>query len=154
MQVFSSCREWGLLFTAMRGLLISVAAAVAAYNSGAQAQELWRSGLVARQHVGSSQTRYWTHVPCISSWILNHRTTTEVPGFSSSSRKELYLLYSSSLNSLLQHHYRLSDSASALPGLGPNSLQIAALIVLVLKSHSQQTAADFSRGMMTRQVDF
>ena len=36
-------------------------------------------GLVAPQHVGSSQTRDQTHVPCIDKQILNHCATREVP---------------------------------------------------------------------------
>ena len=28
----------------------------------------------------SSPTKDWTHVPCIAKWILNHWTTSEVPG--------------------------------------------------------------------------
>ena len=36
-------------------------------------------GLVAPQHMGSSQTRDQTHVPCITRWILNHWTTREIP---------------------------------------------------------------------------
>ena len=35
-------------------------------------------GLVALQHVGSSQTRDQTRVPCIGRWILNHCATREV----------------------------------------------------------------------------
>ena len=35
-------------------------------------------GLVALQHVGSSQTRDQTHVPCIGRLILNHWTTRAV----------------------------------------------------------------------------
>ena len=45
---------------------------------GAQAQELWCMGLVALQHVESSQIRDWTHVPSIGRWILYHWTTREV----------------------------------------------------------------------------
>ena len=41
-------------------------------------QELWRTGLVAPRHVGSSQTRDRTYVPCISRQILNHWTTREL----------------------------------------------------------------------------
>ena len=37
------------------------------------------TGLVALQHVGSSQTRDRTHVSCIGSWILYHRATREAP---------------------------------------------------------------------------
>ena len=36
-------------------------------------------GLAAPQHVGSSQTRAQTHVPCIGRQILNHCATREAP---------------------------------------------------------------------------
>ena len=49
-------------------------------GSRAQAQQLWRTGLVAPLHVGYSQTRDRTCVPCIGRWILNHCATREVPG--------------------------------------------------------------------------
>ena len=39
------------------------------------------SGLVASRHVGSSQTRDRTPVPCIGRQILNHWTTRETPLF-------------------------------------------------------------------------
>ena len=38
-------------------------------------------GLVAPRHVGSSQTRARTHVPCIGRQILNHCATREAQGF-------------------------------------------------------------------------
>ena len=38
----------------------------------AQAQQLWLTGLVAPRHVGSSQPRARTRVPCIGRQILNH----------------------------------------------------------------------------------
>ena len=41
-------------------------------------QQLWHRGLAALWHVGSSQTRDQTHVPCIDRQILNHWTTREV----------------------------------------------------------------------------
>ena len=47
-------------------------------GSRAQAQQLWHTGLVTPWHVGSSQTRAGTHVPCIGRRILKHCTTTEV----------------------------------------------------------------------------
>ena len=47
-------------------------------GSRAQAQKLWRMGLVALWHVGSSQTRDRTRVPCIGRRILKHCTTREV----------------------------------------------------------------------------
>ena len=37
------------------------------------------SGLGGPWHVGSSQARDWTHVPCPGRRILNHWTTREVP---------------------------------------------------------------------------
>ena len=43
-----------------------------------QAQNLRRSGLVAQWHVGSSQTRDRTLVPCIGRQIPTHCTTREV----------------------------------------------------------------------------
>ena len=45
----------------------------------AQAQQLWPTGPVAPRHVGSSQTRARTRVPCISRQILNHCATREAP---------------------------------------------------------------------------
>ena len=39
---------------------------------GAQAQQLTYTGLVAPWHVGTSQTRDRTHVPCIGRRILYH----------------------------------------------------------------------------------
>ena len=47
-------------------------------GSRAQAQESY-TGLGALQHVGSSRTRDWTHVPCIGRWILNYWATRAVP---------------------------------------------------------------------------
>ena len=44
-----------------------------------QAQQLWLTGLVAPRHVGSSQTRARTRVPCIGRQILNHCATREAP---------------------------------------------------------------------------
>ena len=49
-------------------------------SRGAWAQQLWRMGLVALRHVGSSRTRARTHVPCIDRRILNHCATREAPG--------------------------------------------------------------------------
>ena len=43
----------------------------------AQAQQLWLTGPVAPQHVGSSQTRARTRVPCIGRQTLNHCATRE-----------------------------------------------------------------------------
>ena len=41
-------------------------------GSRAQAWQLWLTGLVAPQHVGSSPIRDQTHVSCIGRWILHH----------------------------------------------------------------------------------
>ena len=46
-------------------------------GSRVQAQQLLCMGLVAPRHVGSSQTRAQTHVPCIDRRILNHCATRE-----------------------------------------------------------------------------
>ena len=43
----------------------------------AQAQQLWLMGPVAPRHVGSSQTRARTRVPCIGRQTLNHCATRE-----------------------------------------------------------------------------
>ena len=43
----------------------------------AQAQQLWLTGPVAPRHVGFSQTRAQTRVPCIGRQILNHCATRE-----------------------------------------------------------------------------
>ena len=40
---------------------------------------MWHTGLVALQHVGSSQTRARTCVPCLGRRILNHCATRETP---------------------------------------------------------------------------
>ena len=50
-------------------------------GSRAQNQQLWRMGLVALQHIGSSRTRDRTRVPCIGRRILNHCTTMEAPRY-------------------------------------------------------------------------
>ena len=96
-RAFSSCGERGLLFVVVLGLLIAVASLVAEHGlqvhgfsscgswaqqlwlagSRVQAQQLWRTGLVAPRHVGSSRTRVQTLVPCIGRRILNHCATRE-----------------------------------------------------------------------------
>ena len=77
-KAFSSCGKWGPLFIAVRGAPhhrgLSCCGAQA---PDAQAQQLWLTGLVAPRHVGSSQTRARTSVPCIGRQILNHCATRE-----------------------------------------------------------------------------
>ena len=63
------CRAWALG---------SGASVVWLAGSRVQAQYLWRVGLVALRHVGSSQTRHQTRVPCIGRRILNHCAAREV----------------------------------------------------------------------------
>ena len=46
-------------------------------GSRTQAQQLWHTGLAAPRHVGSSQTRARTRVPCIGRQIRNHCATRE-----------------------------------------------------------------------------
>ena len=47
----------------------------------AQAQQLWLTGPAAPRHVGSSQTRARTRVPCIGRQTLNHCATRKAPLF-------------------------------------------------------------------------
>ena len=47
----------------------------------AQAQQLWLTGRVAPRHVGSSQTRARTRVPCIGRQTPNHCATREAPDY-------------------------------------------------------------------------
>ena len=72
---FSCCRAWALGVWAS----VVVARVFSSCGSGSrvQAQQLWCMGLVAPWHVGSSQTRAQTHVPCIGRRILNHCATRE-----------------------------------------------------------------------------
>ena len=80
-RAFSSCGKWGPLFIAVRGPLTIAASRCRAQAPDAQAQQLWLTGLVAPRHVGSSQTRARTCVPCIGRQILNHCATREaLPG--------------------------------------------------------------------------
>ena len=50
-----------------------------AQTPDAHAQQLWLMGPVAPRHVGSSQTRARTRVPCIGRQTLNHCATWEAP---------------------------------------------------------------------------
>ena len=78
-RAFSSCGKWGSLFIAVRGPLTIAASRCGAQTPDAQAQQLWLTGLIAPWHVGSSQTRARTRVPCIGRQILNHCATREAP---------------------------------------------------------------------------
>ena len=59
----------------------SVVVARGLSSCGTQAQQLWCTALVAPRHVGSSQTRARTRVPCIGRQILNHCATREAPQY-------------------------------------------------------------------------
>ena len=54
----------------------------------AQAQQLWLTGPAAPRHVGSSQTRARTRVPCIARQTLNHCATREA------AQKQVFILIS------------------------------------------------------------
>ena len=57
-------------------------------------------GPVAPQHVGSSQTRARTRVPCIGRWILNHCATREAPNGPGFANLQLWSTAHPSLSSL------------------------------------------------------
>ena len=130
-RAFSSCGERGLLFVAVRGLLIVVASLVAEHRlqvrglqqlwlagSRVQAQQLSRTGLVAPRHVGSSPTRAQTHVPCIGRRIVNHCATREV---------------SSKLNVSLLEGWTNALSQSSLFGISSSQEVVSCLICPALK---------------------
>ena len=81
-RAFSSCGDWGA--TLHRGAWASHYCGLfccGAQAPDAQAQSLWLTGPVAPRHVGSSQTRARTRVPCIGRPILNRCTTREALDF-------------------------------------------------------------------------
>ena len=79
-RAFSSCGKWGPLLIVVCGPLTIAASRCRAQAPDAQAQQLWLTGPVAPRHVGSSQTRARTHVPCIGRQTLNHCATREAQG--------------------------------------------------------------------------
>ena len=78
-RAFSSCGKRGPLLIAVRGPLTIAASRCRAQAPDAQAQWLWLTGRVAPRHVGSSQTRARTRVPCIGRQTPNHCATREAP---------------------------------------------------------------------------
>ena len=68
----------------------------------AQAQQLWRMGLAAPRHVGSSQARARTRVPCIGRQTLNHCATREAPPFYFLFLR-VWLLYLPHLSGIIQY---------------------------------------------------
>ena len=65
-------------------------------------------GLVDPQHVGSSQTRAQTRVPCIGRWILNHCTIREV---------QFLIVWLICVLVCFSLDISCMDKSSALPGL-------------------------------------
>ena len=78
-RAFSSCGKRGPLLIAVRGPLTVTASYCGAQAPDAQAQQLWLTGPSAPRHVGSSQTRARTRVPCTGRQTLNHCATREAP---------------------------------------------------------------------------
>ena len=75
----SSCSERGPLFIAVRGPLTVTASLVVEHRLQTRRLSSCVTGPAAPRHVGSSQTRARTHVPCIGRQILNHCATREAP---------------------------------------------------------------------------
>ena len=65
------CDSWGRKESDTTEPLIWSDLLLCSTDSRAQAQQLWCMGLVAQQHVRSSQTGDQTHLSCIGRWILN-----------------------------------------------------------------------------------
>ena len=78
-RAFSSCGKWGPLLIAVRGPFTIGLSCCGAQVPDAQAQQLWLTGPVGPRHVGSSQTRARTRVPCTGRQFLNHCATREAP---------------------------------------------------------------------------
>ena len=75
--VASLVSEHGLQGTQASVIAACRLSSCASWSLRAQSQQLWHTGLVAQQHVGFSQARNQTNVPCIAKWILNHQGTRE-----------------------------------------------------------------------------
>ena len=79
-RAFSSCGERGPLFIAVRGPLTVAASLVVEHRlQTRRLSNCGSRGPVAPRHVGSSQTRARTRVPCIGRQTLNHCATREAP---------------------------------------------------------------------------
>ena len=79
----SQCR--GFSCCGARALCVQASAVVARRLSSCGSRALERRlsscGLVAPRHVGPSQTKAWTRVPCTGRRILNHCATREAPDY-------------------------------------------------------------------------
>ena len=78
-RAFSSCGAGATLHRGTRTSHYRGLSCCRAQAPDAQAQQLWLTGPVAPRHVGSSQTRARTCVPCIGRQTLNHCATREAP---------------------------------------------------------------------------
>ena len=72
-----SCCKRGPLFIAVRGPLTVAASRCGAQAPDAQAQQSWLTGPFAPRHVGSSQSRARTRIPCTGRQTPNHCATRE-----------------------------------------------------------------------------
>ena len=79
----ASCGWQGLLSVVVGGL--SLQWLLLLWSTGSRREDgllkSWCTGLVALQHVKSSQTRDWTCVPCLGKQILIHWAAREVPAW-------------------------------------------------------------------------
>ena len=79
-RAFPSCGKRGPLFIAVHGPLTIAASLVAEHRlQTRRLSSCGSTGSVAPRHVGASQTRARTCVPCIGRQILNHCATREAP---------------------------------------------------------------------------
>ena len=113
-RVFSSCGKRGPLFIVVRGPLTVAASRCGAQAPDAQAQQLWLTGLVAPRHVGSSQTRARTRVPCTGRRILHHCATREAP-----TNRVLIPMIIFVDQVVLMHHVTLTEVLRQLEGPEP-----------------------------------
>ena len=67
------------VFVSVQGLSLVAASGGHSSSQCAGLSLLWLTGLVAPWHVGSSQTRARTRIPCIGRQTLNHWATREAP---------------------------------------------------------------------------
>ena len=77
-RAFSSCGKRGPLFIAVRGRASHYRGlSLRSTGSRRACSVVWLTGPAAWRHVGSSQTRARTRVPCIGRQTLNHCATRE-----------------------------------------------------------------------------
>ena len=92
-------------------------------NTGSRragSQQLWLTGLVAPRHVGSSQSRARTRVPCIGRQILNHCATREAHSNISWMNEWLKILKSGTSLAVQWLRLRATSTGSmgSIPGRG------------------------------------